>query len=252
MPRFPSSEGFYRPSQATRAGTPSVRATDSQRPQSTRASRETRSCSHHSGATPNEAPVAYQHVSRQSPPAVAYYAYAPASHQPHRPRTVREGDYPSPDTRTQVQVPYEVQLSPGISVPNHYHRTVLETHRDAQFNDIGYYDPLMDGAYTEPTSSRSRPGQSRQPIKPLYRANMKYHAKGVGSSRGTAVNVAGCDLAAFTKSGVGVDEFLKLHEGVMRNNMACGDHFEATTVAEAAGDFYNVAGVGYNPNEPRT
>ncbi|KAF8992430.1 hypothetical protein BDQ17DRAFT_1432368 [Cyathus striatus] len=138
---------------------------------------------------------------------------------------------------SQNRVPREVQPPPGVYVPNHYHRTVSGVYGDAQLNDMGFYDPSMD----EPRSSRGRPGQS-QTNKPLYKAHMKYDGKVARSSKGTAVNIAGCDLSAFTKMGVGADEFLKVHEGVMRHNMEFGGQFESTFDAEVPGDFYNIAG----------
>ncbi|KAF8992431.1 hypothetical protein BDQ17DRAFT_1369498 [Cyathus striatus] len=151
------------------------------------------------------------------------------------------------------QVTRDVQLPLSISIPNHYHGTV-QTQHDEQVDMSGCYDPSIDTDYSEPHSSRSRPGRSRERSetisRPSYRANMKYDARGVGSARGTAVNIAGCDLSAFTKMGVGVDDFLRAHEGMMRNMMMYGNDYEANTDAEGAGEFYNVAGVGYNPNGP--
>ncbi|KAF8990316.1 hypothetical protein BDQ17DRAFT_1372074 [Cyathus striatus] len=96
------------------------------------------------------------------------------------------------------------------------------------------------------TTSNARVRQFRREAvettrKPAYRANMKYSGRGEGSSRGTVVNIAGCDLAAFTKMGVGVDTFLGVHGEY-------GKDYEANIDGEGPGAFYNVAGVGYNPN----
>ncbi|KAF9008012.1 hypothetical protein BDQ17DRAFT_1422675 [Cyathus striatus] len=243
----------YPPPQPMRTGTNVYPIVSHGSPSRPRAGGETTSRLHHSGTILNDMLVAFPPVSRYPESATAPYACVP-SHQPHRTHIMRNIDYPSSDAWvTQAHVHREVQLPLGFSVPNRYYRTVLGTHRDAQFEDVGFYDPSKDDPYTEPTSSLSSRGQSRRPAetnKPLYRAKMKYDGKGAGSSRGTAVNVSGCDLSAFTKMGLGVDEFLKLHEGLMRHNMVYGNQFEVTMDAEGEGYLYNVAGLGYNPYGP--
>ncbi|KAF8998737.1 hypothetical protein BDQ17DRAFT_1410979 [Cyathus striatus] len=107
-----------------------------------------------------------------------------------------------------------------------------------------YPPPSASKSY--PTHHESHQRNEYADKRPAYKAVQNY--KGSGSNKeGTAVNFAGTDLAAYTASGLSVEEFLKLQRGVMETHTRYGRDFTAEQNYNG-GDAYNCAGMGINPH----
>ncbi|KAF8990315.1 hypothetical protein BDQ17DRAFT_1433870 [Cyathus striatus] len=103
---------------------------------------------------------------------------------------------------------------------------------DEQVIIVDQYDPSMND-------------QSLRTVSPVsLQSYYELQWKRGRNFQGTVTNITGSDISSFSRSGLSVDEYLKIHRGMMKNMGDNGAGYDANATAEGGGDIYNIAGVG--------
>ncbi|KAF8992594.1 hypothetical protein BDQ17DRAFT_201910 [Cyathus striatus] len=182
-------------------------------------------------------------------------------------------------TKQQKRKP-NTTLNPNVSAPKTRH---VQDNANTASNNVQASTPRRSGeaqSKVEGTRTRNRSAtpnadQSKishhtnnsghesvqTPDKPRFTVEQLKNADASRLKLGNVVGISGLDTRMMKELGLGVDDMLKLYDGVMERNLKSGKEFSVkqgeglhgTTEGQSreVTNFYGASGVGYNPHGSR-